>query len=566
MRFLIQSTGVLLSVVLFGFSLQTTIFADLQTITYQEDTSIIANPERGYYTAYNPFCCSTNQPHPPFSLADMQRHRDRYEKITLVNDRIQIGQYMTTDISQEYLDEIDANWDVVRQAGMKVIPRFLYDWSINNRDASKDQIERHMDQLRPLLHKNADVIAWIQAGFYGGSGEANGSDNGYVTQDLAHMLSEDGAELYVRWLRTIPEDRSIVLRYPRLSLDMYSYSFPQYNWTASITSRTFNLNNVLTEEQAFSGSDASRLGFYSDGYMGNQNHWAMFVLPNESEFTARQTNFVVFEGEMSGQTAYNSNTANVVPDMTRYHTTALNRDISDGQSIFENVWRPAGVLEETAKRMGYRFRLVSATFPSNLDDSERLNMSMIMRNDGFSRIMNPRNFEIVLRDTDSGDHFAIKVDRGRGNRMWLPGPDEQKTLTIDEALPEGIPSGTYQVLLHLADPYPSLHDRPEYAIRLTNQELWEDETGFNDLKHTISISSSDSSPSTPQTIDPVCQADINRDGRVDIDDYYILVENFLLGGPNHPIQNPRADINGDGIVDLSDYSLIVKHFFQTCTH
>ncbi len=43
------------------------------------------------------------------------------------------------------------------------------------------------------------------------------------------------------------------------------------------------------------------------------------------------------------------------------------------------------------------------------------------------------------------------------------------------------------LLLALPDPMTSLHDRPEYAIRLANQHVWEAETGFNNLGQTLEV-------------------------------------------------------------------------------
>jgi len=51
-------------------------------------------------------------------------------------------------------------------------------------------------------------------------------------------------------------------------------------------------------------------------------------------------------------------------------------------------------------------------------------------------------------------------------------------------------------------------------------------------------------------------ADIDKDGIVDIRDYDLLVNDFLVSNPSHP----RSDINKDGIVDITDYSLLVKNY------
>lgn len=55
-----------------------------------------------------------------------------------------------------------------------------------------------------------------------------------------------------------------------------------------------------------------------------------------------------------------------------------------------------------------------------------------------------------------------------------------------------------------------------------------------------------------------CQADVSKDGVVDISDFSLLVKHFLES-------NTEVDINGDGIVDISDVSIVIALFLQSCT-
>ena len=69
----------------------------------------------------------------------------------------------------------------IREAGVKAIIRFAYNqgpYPDSEPDASKAQILRHIEQLAPLLQNNADVIAWLEAGFIGAWGEWHTSTNG----------------------------------------------------------------------------------------------------------------------------------------------------------------------------------------------------------------------------------------------------------------------------------------------------------------------------------------------------------------------------------------------------
>ena len=55
---------------------------------------------------------------------------------------------------------------------MKMIPRFAYNFGPTGApDASTDRILEHLEQLRPALVANQDVIAFVEAGFIGTWGE-----------------------------------------------------------------------------------------------------------------------------------------------------------------------------------------------------------------------------------------------------------------------------------------------------------------------------------------------------------------------------------------------------------
>lgn len=84
------------------------------------------------------------------------------------------------------------------------------------------------------------------------------------------------------------------------------------------------------------------------------------------------------------------------------------------------------------------------------------------------------------------------------------------------------------------------------------------------LISTTPIATPTPSPTPTPTITPTATpptfnlADLNLDGIVDILDYSILVNQFLLTGPSH-----SADMNNDEFVDILDYSILVSNFLKT---
>lgn len=67
-------------------------------------------------------------------------------------------------------------------------------------------------------------------------------------------------------------------------------------------------------------------------------------------------------------------------------------------------------------------------------------------------------------------------------------PDAAHTVSAKLCVSGDIPAGSYDLLLHLPDPSARPHDLPAYALRLSNTGLWEQTTGYHDLKHRITIS------------------------------------------------------------------------------
>ena len=56
---------------------------------------------------------------------------------------------------------------------------------------------------------------------------------------------------------------------------------------------------------------------------------------------------------------------------------------------------------------------------------------------------------------------------------------------------------------------------------------------------------------------PTCPADLNNDGVVDADDFFLFLSLFAAG-------DPRADINNDGVIDADDFFAYLTLFAQGC--
>ena len=425
------------------------------SVEYAESRDTFPNPERGWFWPINPECCSTDQAHPPLEVSQLKSLRGRPEAITLLRDGVQLGRHMHGPISPQTLNRIQADWDVARRAGMKVIVRFLYDWSVNNRDPEEAILEGHLDQLAPLLTANEDIIAVVEAGLFGGSGEGNRSDRGYVYFDPRrggwHRLSEAGIRIYGKLLSRLPRSRQMLVRYPRFKWDILG-------WSAAT---------------AIPGADR-RIGYYNDGWFGDGRHFAFFQLANERSFTEQDSRDVMVGGEPSMPTATNLDAAASLQEMIKLHQTTLSLNQTDALPVYAR-WRASPHWNDMTRRLGYRIVLQKVLVEPVAGNPGEVRLTAHFVNRGFARLMNPRPSVLVLRNRATGamSRIPLRLD------LRQVAPNSEGVLSAVEHVQLPTEPASYDVGLHFPDASPSIARRVEYALRLASEGLWDPATGIH---------------------------------------------------------------------------------------
>jgi len=155
--------------------------------------------------------------------------------------------------------------------------------------------------------------------------------------------------------------------------------------------------------------------------------------------------------------------------------TAYNNDVN-------NDWDSTGCMSSIRKRLGYRFILREAHFPATAIAGHSFSFNIQLQNAGYASPYNPRMVLLIFRNQENGNEIAVtcKADV----RTWFSGEVVwRETLQ----LPAGMPAGKYNLFLHFPDKYPSIAKRPEYSIRLANEDCWETNTGYNRLNYTLTV-------------------------------------------------------------------------------
>ena len=159
----------------------------------------LRNPERGWRTetliadrdsaaAWGPAAHLTHSLPPVYGEQYWILDAERYEAdgLTVAQTYCYLTNFLDSPLSEEKIEDLQRSLDGVRARGLKALLRFAYE-----RDMSKEQgpaLERilgHMDQLAPIVQKNADIIYVLQAGFVGAWGEWHSSAKGLELEHSA---------------------------------------------------------------------------------------------------------------------------------------------------------------------------------------------------------------------------------------------------------------------------------------------------------------------------------------------------------------------------------------------
>ena len=408
--------------------------------TYAYSDASLLNPERGFFTPYE-------LPSPAgFSSV-------RITGNTLVHLNIRLDDYRESDLPEEMLNGLQTNFDDIREAGVKAIIRFAYNkgpYPDSEPDASKSQILKHIQQLTPLLQKNTDVIAWVEAGFIGAWGEWHTSTNGLDNiQDKQAILKA---------LLTAIPDRFMQVRYPANIIEMYPDPLN------AVTAGVAHHNDCFLSSETDVGT-----------YERNGEN----TIERDQEYLAELTLFTPMSGETCAPFPPRSECTNALHEMELLHFSAINEAYHKG---ILRSWEEGGCLQEINDRMGYRLSLSSANFNERVRPGGLLNLNVNLQNTGFASIINERPlYLVVVRDTIS-HNVKLELDP----RTWQAGGS---SFTASVRLPSEMDEGEYNLALWLPDESETLQANPLYAVQFANENIWDESTGYNILG-TIAVDSS----------------------------------------------------------------------------
>lgn len=404
-----------------------------------------AEPEKAvtsaleYYKAYNPQLCQV------------------YFYLTEYKD--------TPTIPQEGFDRIQRVFDTARERGIKYIVRFAYQSDMDGTGEASDEIMlAHMPQLRPILAENADVIHTVEAGFLGAWGEWH-----------SYKMEHNELALLKGILDMVPENLYVQVRYPKVknvlvnaepdnpNLQRMGYHDDSFfGWQKALWNDGLNPGDVYWEQMRKESPYAPQGGEMFWGCEYDLDKWA----PTTGEMAIRkysafhQTSFSLYHSfiedgfvhwviDMGPGVGYYS--------IRDWQTEAVSQELLDSYGVaYDPLWfqnENAETIERTAfefvhDHLGYRLRALDVTLNGILGCGQALEVSMNLKNTGFSAAFNMQSGFAVL---DMDGKVISTVAAGDPTQWLSADPDTNEPLTHTVAASLTLPEtpGTYQIAFYL---------------------------------------------------------------------------------------------------------------------
>ena len=446
------------------------------TVTYTPDnTTIFKNPERGFTEEQSRVVSASS---PNVIKGHISSNWGKTYHMTLMVVLYNLKNYVAADLPEEVLTGFDEDMQTLREHGLKCVLRFAYTESESNKkDATPAWVKRHLEQLKPHLAANADVIYVLEAGFVGSWGEWYYSQNyGNETQHVTANRRKVIEYLFAN----APTDRFILFRYPMIQQEYLNDMTP------------------LSPEEAFSGTEKSRMGCHNDAFLndwGNDGTYASNTKdddPKQRQYVATHCLYTPNGGEtnVEGSTLAEKVYTQAPAEMAEYHWSFCGSSYAQAVT---NRWHNSGIFDTLNIHMGYRYNLLDGQYSDEAAPGGKANVTIRLRNVGYAPLYNARTVYLVVKSED-GQSALYYVPLQADPRRWLPN-GQVSWINEQVDIPASTPPGRYHLYLWMPDQYEALRNDARYAVRMANTDVWEESTGYNDLGVTVTIS--DSAPLDP---------------------------------------------------------------------
>lgn len=405
------------------------------SVSFTSTTADIPNPDRGFYGwAGNDFVNG-------YDSGSVQSAYNAGQRLVMA--KIQLDAYRSTDLPDSFLTTLNSRLASVRSAGMKAVPLFNYDFGASGNDASPAQIKRHLEQLKPVLEANADVIPFMRAGFIGAWGEWHSSASGSscigTNAGKVSCASADANRAIVRdaLLANVPATTQIGFRYPSDLMKWYP-----------------------------SATQQNRAGMHNDCFQAGPTDSFTYTNTSQRTYIQALTDNTAFGGENcnNAETPLRNTCADILSEGKAYHLSWLNASDWSG---FISAWKNGGCYAEVSRSMGYRLQLDALSHDTQVTKGGSLAVNVDLRNVGWARVFSERKLVVTLKHKTSG----ATISGSAGNlRNLSPQASSSTRVSVGVAIPAGAQAGDYDVYVSAPDIFTSTAGNPKFSVRFANAD------------------------------------------------------------------------------------------------
>jgi hypothetical protein len=396
----------------------------VRSADFAEASGDVLNPDRGFYWW------------------------DWNEDASLVLVKGQLGDHCgTATLPASVIDAMRTRLAGHRAAGRRVVLRFVYaDGAVLNAcglaDAESIEIvEGHVAQLAGVMDEHADVIAFVEAGFFGMWGEWNSE---HAPPGTSLWDSEENRRRVLgALLDAVPPERAILVRRPR-----------------------------FRDELPFTLAELARIGFHNDCFLASATDFGTYdgarSVDEWKTYVRAATTTVPLGGETCQDAAMFTTCDHATTEMERlrfaylhegYHADVIAR------------WNTEGCLDEVRRRLGYRMVVRAVEAPAELSMGQTLRVRVELENLGYAPPYSTRRLQLVLRNGTDAVTLTPTATEDADTRSWAPGAPIAVELAA--ALTTEVFPGEWEIRLLLLE---DRGDAAAYAMVFANDDRVRDDT------------------------------------------------------------------------------------------
>ena len=381
------------------------------------------------------------------------------------------------ELTESALNALDKTLQNIRNNNNQVILRFVYDaysdgvqanegyiyYEVTTKkqfvEARQEMILRHIEQLGPVLNKNADVIYTIQEGIYGAYGELHTSamcTNENIKEALTKLLEvtrESGIRISVR--------------------------------TPSRYAHYLGINIADIESYPSSiGEDAYRIAIFNDGYLGNSTDWGTYQnRTKEINWMEKQNMHNPYGGQaildINNQVDDKGKMENVLYEMPKTHTSYID---SSWRQELHKYWagitytgsdaeyKGTNLFQYIEYHLGYRFVIRDSKLYKEVEKGSNLVNNFTIENVGFGNLLS--KMKTVIYITDMNNNVVLTKEVAIDPQKYIT--KTKVTDTINVTIPENFTNGNYKLYIQykIGDRQVNGATKPYGAVRLANNNVW----------------------------------------------------------------------------------------------